>query len=109
MPVGLEDLSNFTVLYSNGDNFTTDYLIQDTRVHSDDSNDIMFYENEVDNEKFMNYLNNYYDEYNSLNSKISFDSFYFKNLDDIILEFEEKNDVKSKNMFLTPIKIKKKL
>ena len=46
----MEDLTNFTVVYSNGDKFTTDYIIVDINQTSDN---FKFYENEGDNKKFV--------------------------------------------------------
>ena len=105
IPIDYDELTNFTVVYTNGDNFTTEYLVQN---NSANTNDIMFYENEDDNEKFANYLNNHNKNLNSFYSNNVFASMPFKSLDDIILEFEEKNEVKGNNMFLTPIKTKNK-
>ena len=39
-PLSIEELTNFSVVYENGDNFTTDYIIE---------SDINIYENETDN------------------------------------------------------------
>jgi hypothetical protein len=50
IPVSMEDLTNFTVVYSNGDKFTTDYIIVDINQTSDN---FKFYENEGDNKKFV--------------------------------------------------------
>ena len=106
IPVSMEDLTNFTVVYSNGDNFTTDYIIQDI---SQTSDNFMFYENKEDNKKFISYLIN---QNNKLNSFLLeehnslFAPLPFMNLDDIILEFEKKYKVKSNNIFLTPKKVK---
>ena len=50
IPVSMEDLTNFTVVYSNGDRFTTDYIIVDINQTSDN---FKFYENEGDNKKFV--------------------------------------------------------
>ena len=109
MPVTLKDLSNFTVVYESGDNFTTDYIIPDI---SNSTNDFKFYDNEEDNEKFVSYLSENNNKINSLFSKedkthdLLLSSWPFKNLDDIILEFESKNNIQSNNMLLTPKKSK---
>ena len=106
IPVSMEDLTNFTVVYSNGDNFTTDYLIQDV---TQSSNNFKFYQNDEDNEKFVSYLSNHNKKLNSFHSEkynSLFSQFPFTNLDNIILEFEEKNKVKSNNIFLSPNKFK---
>ena len=105
IPVDFDEITNFTVVYANGDNFTTEYIVQNK---SANTNDIMFYENEDDNEKFVNYLNNYNENFKSFYSNNVFASLPFKSLDDIILEFEEKNEVKGINMFLTPLKTENK-
>jgi len=111
IPVRTEELLNFTVIYTNGDNFTTEYIIYDT---INRTNDNIFYENEEDNEKFISYLSNHNNKLNSLSSKekekpdLLFDTLQFKSFDDIILEFEGKYNVKSNNIFLTPKKIKNK-
>ena len=56
----------------------------------------------------MEYLNNYNNRPSSSYSSNVFDSWPFKSLNDIILEFEEKNDVKSDNIFLTKFKSQNK-
>ena len=108
LPVTLTDLANFTVVYENGENFTTDYLIQDI---SDNLDNFMFYESKEDNSKFKSYLLKHHNKLNSLFSKETPKSIFgplpFINLDDLILEFEEKYNVKSNNIFLTPFKAKK--
>ena len=111
IPVTMEDLSNFTVVYESGDNFTTDYLVQDmTKI---DEN-MHFYTNKEDNDKFLSYLNNYKNNLNSLFSNKEYNNpflspFQFNNFDDIILEFEEKYGIKNNNIFLSPNKNKNKL
>ena len=107
IPVGMEDLSNFTVVYENGQQFVTDYIIQNvTRIE----NNMKFYKNKEDNEKFLSYLSNNKNNINNLISKEynSFLSpFQFKNLDDIIMEFEDNNGIKNGNIFLSQIKTEK--
>ena len=109
IPVSTEELTNFKVVYSNGDNFTTDYLIQDV---TKSSNNFKYYENEEDNEKFLSYLSEHNKKFNSYLSEKPNSLFsslpFINNLDDIILEYEEKNKVKSNNIFLSPNKIKNK-
>ena len=109
IPVSLKELANFTVVYENGQNFTTDYLIQDI---SDKLDNITFYEKEEDNSKFISYLSNNNKKYNSLFSKDTQESIFgpllFRNLDDLILEFEEGYNLKSNSIFLTPLKTKMK-
>jgi thioredoxin reductase len=53
IPVTLEDLANFTVVYENGENFTTDYIIVNTS--SNDTN-LKFYKSKEDNEKFLTFF-----------------------------------------------------
>ena len=107
IPVTLKELANFTVVYESGDSFTTDYLIQDIANNLDN---VMFYENKEDNAKFISYLTNNNNKYNSLYSKETPESIFgplpFKNLDDHILEFEKRYNIKSNNIFLTPFKTK---
>ena len=70
---------------------------------------MLFYENKEENENILLYLSNYYTNFNSLKSNDIFYSFYnmiFKSLDDIILEFEEINNIKSNNLLLSPCKRK---
>ena len=108
IPVSMEDLTNFTVVYSNGDKFTTDYIIVDINQTSDN---FKFYENEGDNKKFVSYLLNHNNKLNSLlleGHNSIFAPLPFMNLDDIILEFEKKYKVKSNNIFLTHKKFKNK-
>ena len=54
IPATLEELTNFTVKYANGKNFTSEYVVQDLSPHS---NNIKLYENNEDNEKFLEYIN----------------------------------------------------
>ena len=99
IPVSMEDLTNFTIVYSNGDNFTTDYIIQDI---SQTSDNFMFYENDEDNKKFVSYLKNQNNKLNSLlleEHKSLFAPLPFMNLDDIILEFEKNYKVKTNTLF----------
>ena len=104
MPVAEEDLVDFTLVYTNKDTFTTDYIVQDVTKKMDD---IVFYENEEENEKFLEYLSDYYENYNSLESNDIFNSFWnLKSFDDIILEFEDKYNIKGRNLFLPPHKTK---
>ena len=109
IPVTLKELANFTVLYESGQSFTTDYIIfiQDTNNNLDN---VMFYEKKEDNEKFLSYLSKNNNKVNSIFSKETpetiFGQFPFKNLDDLILEFEERYKVQSNNIFLTPYKTK---
>ena len=106
-PVTLEDLANFTVVYENGQNFSTDYLIQDI---SDNLDNFTFYENKEDNSKFISYLSNHINKFNSLFSneipELVFGPLPSINLDDLILKFEEGYNVQSNNIFLTPFKTK---
>ena len=109
IPVGMEDLSNFTVEYENGQKFVTDYIIQNnTKI----KNNMKFYKNKEDNEKFLSYLSNNKINLNHLLSN-EYNSFLFpfqfKNLDDIILDFEDKYGIKNKNIFLSPIKTEEKV
>ena len=109
IPVGMEDLSNFTVEYENGQKFVTDYIIQNnTKI----KNNMKFYKNKEDNEKFLSYLSNNKINLNHLLSN-EYNSFLFpfqfKNLDDIILDFEEKYGIKNKNIFLSTINSEEKV
>ena len=104
-PIILNELTNFTVVYESEATFTSEYLVTDI---SNSSDDFMFYENEDDNKKFIKYLNDYINNKNPLLSKETQDLFFsynpFENLDDLILEFERKNNVHNGNIFLTPNK-----
>ena len=109
IPVTLEDLTNFEVVYENNQSFETEYIIQNIAAQQ---NNITFYKNHEDNEKFISFLLN---KNNKLKDKLHKDNlepklppFNFKNLDDITLEFEKVNNVQSNNIFLTPNKIKNK-
>ena len=101
-PATLEELANCTVIYESGQSFTTDYLIQDIS----NLGNAMFYENKEDNSKFISYLSNHNNKFNSFflkkNRKSIFGSFPFMNIDDLILKFAEGHNVKSNNIFLTP-------
>ena len=102
IPVTLEDLTNFHIVYENGDEFQTDYIVVDQSGST--PNDILPYNNLEDNDKFTSFLNEI------TSQKLSQDLFvtknYFRNIDDIILDFEKKHPVKSHNKLLTPSKIK---
>ena len=99
IPVTLKELANFKVIYENGDNFITDYLIVDV---TKNSTNLKFYENEEVNQKFISYLINNNKKFNSLNSKEDseqiFSTLPLKNLDDIISEFEDIYNIQSKNI-----------
>ena len=106
IPVTLKELSNFTVIYENGDNFTTDYLILDIRPNS---SGLKFYENEEYNEKFISYLKNNNKKLNSKeDTELKFSTLPLKNLDNIIIEFEDIYNIKRNgyNNFLTTNKLK---
>ena len=105
MPVTEEDLTDFTIVYTSKDTFKTDYLVQDITKNMDD---IIFYENEEENEKFLSYLSDYYANFDSLESNDIFNSRTLKSLEDIILEFEDIYNIKSNNLFLPPYKAKLK-
>ena len=105
IPATWEELTNFTVKYTNGKNFTSEYVVQDLSPYS---TNIKLYENIEDNQKFFEYLINYNNKLSHSYSSNVFDSWSFKSLNDIILEFEEKNDVKSDNIFLTQFKSQNK-
>ena len=77
IPVTLKELTNFTVIYSNGDNFTTEYLV---RVINNEVNNFKFYENKNDNKNFISFLNSHSDEFNSLLSqKNNLNNLFIKN------------------------------
>ncbi len=111
IPATLKDLTNFKVIYENDQSFETEYIIQIINNNQQNSY-INFYENHEDNEKFRSFLSNENNKLNNIFSKNNHGSEFFslsiKNLDNIILEFEKKNNVQSNNIFLTPNKIKKK-
>ena len=99
IPATFDDLTNFTVEYVNNDTFTTEYIVQDI---SQKNNDIKYYENDEVNNNFLQYLYDYYNNTNSLDTQELFTSFgAFKNFNDLILDFERlnKNKIKSRNLF----------
>ena len=105
MPIKEEELVDFTIVYANKDTFTTDYLVQDVTKNIDD---IIYYENKEENEKFLSYLLDYYTNFDSLESNDIFNSRNLKSLEDIILEFEDIYKIKSNNLFMPPYKAKLK-
>ena len=105
MPVKEEELVDFTLVYTNKNTFTTDYLVQDVSQNMDD---IIFYENKEENEKFLEYLSDYYTNFDSLESNDIFNSRTFKSFEDIISEFEDIYKIKSNNLFMPPYKAKLK-
>ena len=108
IPVTLEDLANFTVVYENGENFTTDYIIVNTS--SNDTN-LKFYKSKEDNEKFLTFLTKERKKLNSLliNTNPFFIPMIIKNFDELFMEFEEKYDVTDNKIFLSPTKTEKKV
>ena len=105
LPIREEELTNFTLVYTNKDTFTTDYLIHDASKNTDD---IIFYEDKEENTKFLSYLSEHYNKINPLESNDIFNSKVLKSLDDIILEFEDIYNIQSNNLFLSPNKSKLK-
>ena len=92
-----EDLTNFTFVYSNGDNFTTDYLIIDSVPQS---NNIQYYEDEEDNKKYLSYLSNYNEKINSLTSQNELlADYHSKGFNKIMLDFENIYNITSNNLF----------
>ena len=61
LPIREEELTNFTLVYTNKDTFTTDYLIHDASKNMDD---IIFYEDKEENAKFLSYLSEHYNKIN---------------------------------------------
>ena len=102
VPATLEDLTDFTVIYSNNENFTTEYIVLDIR---EQNNNIKFYQDDKDNIKFVEYLSDYYKNFNSLDSNdIFYSTFPFKSFLDIIKEYEQTNNIKSSNLLFPSIK-----
>ena len=102
VPATLEDLTDFTVIYANKESFTTEYIVLDIR---QPNNNIKFYQNDEDNIKFVQYLSDYYKNFNSLDSnEIFYSVFPFKSFHDIIKEYEQTNHIKSSNLFFSSIK-----
>ena len=99
IPATEKDLTNFTVVYSNGDTFTTDYLIV---VHDSQSSDIKYYENEEDNKNFLSYLSNYSNKVYSLSSqKELFANHPWKGFNEIMSDFESIYNIKGNNLFFS--------
>ena len=105
IPATEKDLTNFTVKYSSGDTFTTDYIIIDNRNSPNDDSNIKFYEDEEDNKFFLKYLSDYNNniQYSFFHNEL-FPNFPLKGFNEIILDFESTHNVKSKNIFLPPKK-----
>ena len=81
IPATEKDLTNFTVVYSNGDNFTTDYLIVDTRPG------IQYKEKAEDNKIKSEFSQNEL-----------FSNWPLKSYNDINLYFENMHNIKNNNL-----------
>ena len=96
IPATLEDLTEFNVVYSNKDSFTTEYIVLDI---SQPNNEIKFYKDDECNINFEKYLFNYYQELTSFDSEdIFYSSFPFLSFNEIIKEYEQENNIKNKNV-----------
>ena len=105
IPATEKELTNFTVKYSSGDIFTTDYIIISYLNLTNDNSDIKFYDNEEDNKFFLKYLSNYNNNIQTSFFKNElFPNFHLKRFDEIMLDFESMNGIKSNNIFLPPKK-----
>ena len=96
IPATLEDLTEFNVVYSDKDSFTTEYIVLDI---SQPNNEIKFYKDDECNINFEKYLFNYYQELTSFDSEdIFYSSFPFLSFNEIIKEYEQENNIKNKNI-----------